>query len=60
MLLYLKKQAYRRVPNTAKIGKNHHISTPPIHLLFDLQQKNIPQKIPIFMRIYDFTNDSIV
>ena len=60
MLLYLKKQAYRRVPNTAKIGKIHDISTPPIHLLFDLQQKNIPQKIPLFMRIYDFANENIV
>ena len=44
----------------AKIGKNHDISTPPIHLLFDLQQKNIPQKIPLFMRIYDFANENIV
>ena len=48
------------MPNTAKIGKNHDISTPPIHLLFDLQQKNIPQKIPLFMRIYDFANENIV
>ena len=48
------------MPNTAKIGKNHNISTPPIHLLFGLQQKNIPQKIPLFMRIYDFANENIV
>ena len=60
MLLYLKKQAYRRVPNIAKIGKNQVISTPPIHLLFDLQQKNIPQMISLFMWIYDFANKNIV
>ena len=44
----------------AKIGKIHDISTLHVHLLFGLQQKNIPQKIPLFIRIYDFTIENIV
>ena len=44
----------------ALYGKNHHISAPPIHKLFDLQQHNVPQKITFSMKIYDYENEIIV
>ena len=44
----------------ALYGKNHHISAPPIHKLFDLQQHNVPQKITFSMKIYDYENENTV
>ena len=44
----------------AKIIKNCHINTPPIHSLFDLQQHNVPQNITFFMRIDDYENENIL
>ena len=40
--------------------KNHYISAPPIHSLFDLQQHNVPQNITFFMNICDYENESTV
>ena len=38
------------------MGKNHRISAPPIHKLFDLKQNDVPWKIRIFMKIYVYEN----
>ena len=40
--------------------QNHHTSAPLIHTISKLNQRNVPQKIIFFMKIYDYENENIV